>query len=118
MGRPVPGVDLEGGNGKLERDAAGGSRGPPKVFGCHVIEAGRDWTRSVCGTFAICDLRTARTTHGSKGPCCAASMRWVLNYRPNVKWYLFQDDDLYVKGPALVALLRYDPDRAVYFRPQ
>ena len=41
-------------------------------------------------------------------------MRWVLNYRPNVKWYLFQDDDVYIRGPALVALLsRYDPDRAM-----
>ena len=38
----------------------------------------------------------------------------MLNYRPNIKWYLFQDDDVYIRGPALVALLsRYDPDRAM-----
>ena len=45
-------------------------------------------------------------------------MRWVLNYRPNVKWYLFQDDDVYIRGPALVALLsRYDLIEPCLFRP-
>ena len=107
-----------GGNGKLERDAAERGHETPEGFlPCHVVERGRDWTRSVCGTFAI--LRFANCTndyYGSKGPCCRnqESMRWVLNYRPNVKWYLFQDDDMYIRGPALVALLsRYDPDRAM-----
>jgi len=36
-------------------------------------------------------------------------MRWVATHHPNVKWYIFQDDDLYVRVNALLAMLsQYD----------
>ena len=70
-----------GGNGKLERDAAERGHETPEGFlSCHVVERGRDWTRSVCGTFAI--LRFANCTndyYGSKGPCCRQPV-WKSNF--------------------------------------
>ena len=70
-----------GGSGKLERDAAERGHETPEGFlACRVVESGRDWTRSVCGTFAI--LRFANCTndyYGSKGPCCRQPV-WKSNF--------------------------------------
>ena len=55
---------------------------------------------------------------------CQESMRWVLRHamsfeaplKRRYKWYIFADDDVYFRAPALVALLsQYDHSKPVAF---
>jgi len=77
--------------------------------------------RSSCGggAFEILRFRNCSNEYyGSKGPCCRCqeSMRWALYREPELEWYVFQDDDMFVRVNALLAVLAaYAPGEPLAF---
>ena len=73
------------------------------------LEQARGIEYSECdgGFRVLLATRCTNAYYGADGPCCRnqESMRWALKYEPEIKWYAFMDDDMFIRGPALLGLL-------------
>ena len=75
------------------------------------------YEHSLCDGFQILLFRKCTNAYyGAEGPCCRneESMRWSLENEPEIKWYAFMDDDIFLRGPSLLAFLsRFDHENPV-----
>ena len=79
---------------------------------------GCDVSRLECSSFSVVRFRNCTSDYyGTTGPCCRCqeSMRWMINLAARGdawKWWIFADDDMYMRAPAIVAMLsKHDHNR-------
>ena len=72
---------------------------------------GCDVSRLECSSFSVVRFRNCTSDYyGTSGPCCRCqeSMRHMIHLMARGdawKWWVFADDDMYMRAPAIVAML-------------